>query len=241
MTETGFYTESPVFENPKIYSAIASIMSEVGAIGKEKRNAQQGFMYRGIDDVMNVLHPLFARHRVFLVPECLDITRDERTNRNGTMLTYTIAKVKYTLYAEDGSSVSAVVFGEGMDSGDKGTNKAMAIAMKYALFQIFCIPTEEMIDPDGEAHKDILPKGQKPAKIIPPSTPPASVSPNPTLAEQVDMAIKKVIDPLTTEERKPHIDKIKKICGVVNYRKITDETVLANLLKAFTPGGEQAA
>lgn len=37
-----------------------------------------------------------------------------------------------------------------MDSGDKATNKAMAIAFKYACFQVFCIPTEEMKDPDAE-------------------------------------------------------------------------------------------
>lgn len=45
-----------------------------------------------------------------------------------------------------------------MDSGDKATNKAMAIAFKYACFQIFCIPTEEMKDPDAECH-DVQPKG----------------------------------------------------------------------------------
>ena len=39
-----------------------------------------------------------------------------------------------------------------MDSGDKATNKAMAIAFKYACFQVFCIPTEEMQDPDSESH-----------------------------------------------------------------------------------------
>jgi hypothetical protein len=37
--------------------------------------------------------------------------------------------MRYTLYATDGSSVSAVVIGEGMDSADKSSNKAMAVAM----------------------------------------------------------------------------------------------------------------
>lgn len=229
---------------PKIYAAIADIMNEVGAIGKEKKNAQQGFMYRGIDDVMNVLHPLFAKYRVFLVPECLEITRDERTNRSGTVLTYTIAKVKYTLYAEDGSSVSAVVFGEGMDSGDKGTNKAMAIAMKYALFQIFCIPTEEMIDPDGEAHKDIMPKGYAAAPKVLSASAPAAPKPGaptePSLMEKVDARIQSKMKPLTTEERKPYTAKIKSICGVVNYRNVTDEETLKKLYEAFAPKHEAA-
>ena len=34
--------------------------------------------------------------------------------------------------------------------GDKATNKAMAIAYKYVCFQVFCIPTEDMSDPDAE-------------------------------------------------------------------------------------------
>ena len=48
--------------------------------------------------------------------------------------------------------------GEGMDSGDKATNKAMAIAFKYACFQVFCIPTEEMKDPDEETPDPVKPQ-----------------------------------------------------------------------------------
>jgi hypothetical protein len=60
--------------------------------------------------------------------------------------------MKYTFYAKDGSSISAVVIGEGMDSGDKASNKAMAVALKYALLQVFCIPTEDTKDPDADSH-----------------------------------------------------------------------------------------
>ena len=67
-------------------------------------------------------------------------------SQKGGTLIYSICRIKYTFYAEDGSNVSAVVIGEGMDSGDKATNKAMSIAFKYACFQVFCIPTEEMKD-----------------------------------------------------------------------------------------------
>lgn len=33
----------------------------------------------------------------------------------------------------------------------------MSVAFKYACFQVFCIPTEEMIDPDAECH-EVAPK-----------------------------------------------------------------------------------
>ncbi len=133
-----------------IYESITKIMEEVPAIGKEKVNSQQGFKFRGIDDVMNALQPLLAKNKVFIVPEIMEQTREERTSSRGGNLIYSICKIKYKFYAEDGSSIEAITIGEGMDSGDKATNKAMAIAMKYALFQVFCIPTEDMKDPDGE-------------------------------------------------------------------------------------------
>jgi len=136
-----------------IHTAICNIMSEIGAIGKDKTNTQQNFKYRGIDDVMNALQPLFIKHKVYVIPEMLEHAREERQTKTGGNLIYSICKMKYTFTADDGSSISAVVIGEGMDSGDKATNKAMAIAMKYACFQVFCIPTEEMKDPDGESHE----------------------------------------------------------------------------------------
>lgn len=130
-----------------IYQSIAKIMEEVPAISKNKKNAQQGFMYRGIDEVMNAFQPLFAKYKVFTVPQILEQKREERTSAKGNLLIYSICTIQYTFYAEDGSFIQATVIGEGMDSGDKATNKAMAIALKYALFQVFCIPTED--DPDN--------------------------------------------------------------------------------------------
>jgi hypothetical protein len=133
-----------------IYEAINNVMADIGAIGKGKKNEKQGFMYRGVDDVMNALQPALIKHKVFIVPEILEQIREQKASSSGGVLLYSICKIKYTFYAEDGSFVTAIVTGEGMDSGDKATNKAMAIAFKYVCFQVFCIPTEEMKDPDKE-------------------------------------------------------------------------------------------
>ena len=142
----------------QIYELIGKAIGMIGAIGKDKKNAQQGFMYRGIDQVYNALNPVMAELGIFFCPEILDQKREERVNKNGTILTYTILTIRYTTYAPDGSSVSMTVVGEGMDAVDKGSNKAMSVAMKYAMFQLFCIPTEEMKDPDADVYKDIMPK-----------------------------------------------------------------------------------
>lgn len=149
-------------ETPKIFSTINSVMSELGAITKNKRNQQQGFSYRGVDDVMNALNPLMVKNKLFCVPKVLRNEREERQTSRGSNLLYSIVTMEYTLYAEDGSSVSAVVIGEGMDSGDKATNKAMAIAYKYAMFQIFSIPTEETApDADRDTPEESAPEPAK--------------------------------------------------------------------------------
>ncbi len=148
----------------EIYKAIPRAMEEIGAIAKDRVNQQQRFAYRGIDDVMNALHPVLVKHGLFLTPEVLEHRREERTTKNGGNLIYSVLKMKYTLYAQDGSSVSATVIGEGMDSADKSSNKAMAVGMKYALFQLFCIPTEEMGNDDPDR---VTPPDSTPANIVP--------------------------------------------------------------------------
>lgn len=114
-------------------------------------------MYRGVDDVMNALYPALSKCKVFIVPEILEQKREERQTAKGAILIYSICKIRYRFFADDGSFVEAITIGEGMDSGDKATNKAMAIAFKYACFQVFCIPTEEMHDPDSETPSDLEP------------------------------------------------------------------------------------
>ena len=169
----------------QIYSLIGQAMQMIGAIGKDSRNEQQKFMYRGVDAVMNALNPVMSKLGLFICPEVLEQTREERTNKNGTTLLYSILKMKYTMYAPDGSNVSCVVMGEGMDTGDKGSNKAMSVALKYACFQLFMIPTEEMVDPDAECH-EVKPKAKtvkkdEPAKVEQAQTIPAAEVP-PVLA-----------------------------------------------------------
>lgn len=172
-----------------IYQSICAVMNDIGAVGKDSKNAQQGFMFRGIDAVMNALKPALAKNKMFVVPKIINCDRDERTNAKGTTLFYVRCTIEYTFYAEDGSHIEAVVIGEGMDAGDKATNKAMSIAFKYACFQVFCIPTEEMVDPDAECHE------VKPKKVE--STP----------EQQMDQIAETVITKL---QLKALLDRLKK-------------------------------
>jgi|GEM_PF-366806 len=140
----------------KVYAAISAVakdMAEQG-ISKDRRNQQQGFNFRGIDQVYNALAPALVRNGLLILPRMTERTVTERVTPKGTMLFYVVVKAEFDFVSvEDGSVTTVETYGEAMDSGDKATNKAMSIAYKYAAFQTFCIPTEETaIDPDAEIH-----------------------------------------------------------------------------------------
>lgn len=143
---------------PMIYKLLPQAAAKVGAITKEKRNAQQGFNFRGIDDVLNAVHPVFAELGITPVPQVIAAQREERTTKTGNNLIYTILSVAVYFYAPDGTSVKAIVQGEAMDSADKSSNKAMSAAYKYACFQVLSIPTEEMEDADATTPEPSKPK-----------------------------------------------------------------------------------
>lgn len=156
-------------ESGQIYAAISAAMADISAIGKDKYNQQQGFKFRGIDDVMNALKPILTKNKIFTVPQVLEQTREIKVTAKGGELRYSLLKIAFRFYATDGSFIEAVTLGEGMDSGDKASNKAMAIAYKYALFQVFCIPTEEMTDPDSESYETKHEQPKKPEQTKPQS------------------------------------------------------------------------
>lgn len=142
-----------------IYDAIPKVAKAIGAIGKDRQNQQQGFRFRGIDDVYNACHGPMIDNGVFCTTEVSSLVRDERQSAKGGVLLYTTLLLKVTFWAADGSSVSTVTAGEAMDSGDKATNKAMSAALKYAFFQTFVIPVQEMEDADKTTH-ELAPRQQ---------------------------------------------------------------------------------
>ena len=150
-------------ETPKIYRAIIDAMSQISAVSKSRTNGTQGFAYRGIDDVMNELHGILARSGIFIVPTVLAEERATGTSSRGGTMFYTRLKIKFTFYADDGSNVESVVIGEAMDTGDKASNKALSIGLKYALLQVFCIPTEDDKDPDAVS-PDFKPSRNQPSQ-----------------------------------------------------------------------------
>lgn len=147
---------------PMIFPAMAAVLREVGAIPKGQRNKQQGYEFRGIDDVMKALHPLFAKHGIFVAPGVVEKEYGESQSKQGTKMTDAYLTLSYRFYAEDGSYVDASVPGESRDAADKATNQASSSAFKYLLLQMFVIPVEGQTEADHESPEAVVPQAGPP-------------------------------------------------------------------------------
>jgi hypothetical protein len=137
----------------EIHKAMVGISRKIASegIGKTRKNTQQGYNFRGVDEVMQAFAPILAEQGVFVCPKFFNRTVVERQTKTGGAIFYTVIEGEFTFTHEDGSSISVGPFyGEAMDSGDKSSNKAMAVAFKYAMFQTFCVPLEGVTGGDAD-------------------------------------------------------------------------------------------
>ena len=135
----------------QVYRAINAVAADLAQAGipKTHSNEAEGYEYRSIDDVLNRLAPLLARHRLCVLPRVLRRRAVERRGDGGSTLVAVELKVAFDfISADDGSRHSVKVFGEALDSGDKATAKAMAAAFKIAMVQSLCIPVPGNDDAD---------------------------------------------------------------------------------------------
>lgn len=141
---------------PKVYAAICGVMQDIGKTGitKDRKNQQQGYSFRGIDDVYNELNGLLAKHGLAILPHVVSTEHVERQTKSGGALFYARLVVDFKIVCtDDGSSDTVRTVGEAMDSADKSSNKAMSAAYKYAAMMLFCIPTEADNDPDATTYE----------------------------------------------------------------------------------------
>lgn len=147
----------------KVHQAIIDVMGDLAEVGiaKEKRNTEQGFNYRGIDDLYNTLAKILANRKLCILPTILERRVNKRTTKSNSIMYNIVLKMSYKIVsAEDGSLIECVTYGEASDMTDKGTNKAMSAAYKYLCFQLFCIPIDVQ-DPDASTPPETAaPKAQ---------------------------------------------------------------------------------
>lgn len=141
---------------PGIYAAIHAICAELAVHGipKSRVNEVDGYKYRSIDDLLDALAPLLAKHRLCILPRVQERAVAERFGLGEGLLLHVALRVAFTLTSVDDATSHVVEsYGEALDAGDKATAKAMSMAYKSAMIQTFCIPIAAGEDPDRTTHR----------------------------------------------------------------------------------------
>jgi ERF superfamily len=136
---------------PNVYAAINAVSAELAehGIAKAHVNVADDYKYRSIDDLLDRLAPLLAKHRLCVLPQVLEREVIERTDDCERLLFHVVLRVAFALTSvDDGSSHQVEAYGEALDASDKATAKAMSSAYKNAMVQTFCIPFSGSEDAD---------------------------------------------------------------------------------------------
>ena len=136
---------------PSVYAAINAVSAALAehGIAKGHINEVEEYRYRSIDDLLDRLAPLLAKHRLCVLPNALERAESQRQDDGQHLLFHVSLKVAFTLTSvHDGTSYTVEAYGEALDASDKATAKAMSAAYKSAMIQTFCIPIAGSEDPD---------------------------------------------------------------------------------------------
>lgn len=137
----------------KVHEALSAVMGDVRAVSKSERMSGGGMSYafRGIDAVVNAVGPALRKHGVVVMPQVLAHEVRTVTTSGSKAANHVTVQVRYLFVGPDGDTLEAVSVGEATDHADKGTAKAMSVALRTCLLQALMLPTDEP-DPDSEYH-----------------------------------------------------------------------------------------
>lgn len=141
-----------------VVEALARVARDLPGIGKDSKAApdQGGYAYRGIEAITRAVQPLLAREGIVFVPsvqqwdrDVVLVGRDRKEWHDDRML------ILYRVYGPGGTD-DVIEVGPipaiGRDGTDKGANKCMTQAFKYALLQALCV-ADSRDDGDQEHHE----------------------------------------------------------------------------------------
>ena len=145
-----------------VYASIGQVAAAMCAKGvdKSRKNQQQGYAFRGIDEFYAALSPELVRANLLILPRGINREIVERRSKDDKALFYVTVTMEFDFVsAVDGSRHTVgPFFGEAMDSADKATNKAMSAAYKYCVMQAFAVPVQgQSIDAEQDSH-DVAPR-----------------------------------------------------------------------------------
>lgn len=167
---TNVVTEQQL-EPPSVHVALSRVMRDTGAVGKDGVNTAQNFKFRGVDAVVNAVHPALVKHGVVVTPDVKSCDYSSAPTARGGVVTVVRIRVRYTFTGPAGDTLKTTVVAESFDSGDKATAKAMSVAFRTALLQTLTLPTDEPDDPDHATFERSGPGVQQQPDNRPPATP----------------------------------------------------------------------
>lgn len=138
-------------EHKNIHEAKLAVMGDVPYLQKRK-SAGLNYTFAGEADLIQKVRPSMIEHGVEVSPigvEWLGITEIKSKTGTAGVIVRAIFTYRFT-HAASETSVDVKTLGEAQDFGDKACNKAMTIALKYAIRQFLLIETGD--DPDVVAH-----------------------------------------------------------------------------------------
>jgi hypothetical protein len=152
-----------------IIAIIPLIRTELGAISKDDEpTAGTKFKYRGHDEIVNKIVPLFNKYGVFTTVEDESVYYGGREAAGAKYQTAAVIRKAVRFYGPDGEYVTSTVIAESLDMGNKSTTQAQTYAYRIALTQTFTIPTG---DPDPDSNAEDAPGAARTAPAAPPAQP----------------------------------------------------------------------
>lgn len=157
MTQETNGADSAAMQKKKI-----AVMEAVGQISKDKKNAQQNYEYLSDDAIASAVQAAMAKAGLALtMPKIDEFVETEVQTKSGGVLHCVRVRCVFGLAdADNGATEEGVVYGFGMDSGDKAIYKAMTGARKYFFRLAFGIGTGN----DAEADAPERGPGRQPAR-----------------------------------------------------------------------------
>jgi hypothetical protein len=130
-----------------------SVFKDINAIAKDEENEKQNYKYVKEASVTAEVRDILARHGVFTTTSVKESECHMNVGRNGIPVVRTFIDTTFW-DGETGDGIECRSVGYGMDSGDKGGNKAATAAVKYQLLKGFLIPTGDDIEKDDVPKED---------------------------------------------------------------------------------------
>lgn len=144
-----------------IYQKMAAVTAALKTVGKNLAVGTGRSSYKAVSerDIIDAVKPAEEHEGIYSYPSARELIESRIIEREGANPIYfTRYKTTYAFVNMDKpeEKIEMVTFSEGIDTGDKGSGKAMTYGDKYALMKAYKISTGE--DPDQEASPEEEPK-----------------------------------------------------------------------------------